>query len=174
VSGRVGGWLVALAVASAALFAVVTAPRTPSPLGRGADAPPFELTRLEGQPLSLTSLRGKVVLINFWATWCKPCEDEMPAMDRLYASLRDQGFELVAISVDDGREEVERFQKRLGFSFPVLLDPEKLVSERYQTYRFPESFLVDRDGVIVERYIGPKEWDAPAYVERVRQLLSQG
>ena len=173
-SARVGGWLIALAVAAAALFAVATAPRTPPPLGRGAQAPAFELTRLEGGTLSLGELRDRVVLVNFWATWCKPCEDEMPAMDRLYANLRDEGFELVAISVDDGREEVERFQERLGLAFPILLDPDKGVSQRYQTYRFPESFLVDREGVIVERYIGPKEWDAPAYEKRVRRLLEAG
>ena len=95
-------------------------------------------------------------------------------MGRLYTSLRDHGFELVAISVDDGREEVERFQARLALPFPVALDPDKRVAERYQTYRFPESYLVDRQGRIVERYIGPKDWDAPAYVERVRRLLSEG
>jgi len=168
---RPGPWLVAIAVAAAAVFAVVTAPRTPPPLGRGAAAPGFELASLDGGAVSLASLRGQVVLVNFWATWCAPCEDEMPAMGRLYESLREQGFELLAISVDDTEAEVRQFRERLGIPFPVLLDPDKQVAERYQTHRFPESFLVGRDGVIVERYIGPKEWDAPLYLERVRSLL---
>jgi peroxiredoxin len=171
---RAGPWLLAVAVAAAAMFAVLTAPSTPPPLSRGGDAPDFRLASLDGRERSLESVRGQVVLLNFWATWCKPCEDEMPAMGRLYTALRDQGFELLAVSVDEGEEEVRSFQERLGLPFPVLLDPDQAVAERYQTYRFPESFLVDRDGVIVERYVGPKEWDSPAYVERVRELLSQG
>lgn len=93
-------------------------------------------------------------------------------MARLYEQLRGQGFELLAISVDDTSEVVREFRDRLAIPFPVLLDPDKQVSEQYQTYRFPESFLVDRDGVIVERYIGPKPWDAAEYVERVRGLLA--
>jgi peroxiredoxin len=169
---RRGTWLVALVVASAAGFALLTAPRTPPPLGRGSQAPDFSLPRLEGgSEVSLASLRGQVVLVNFWATWCKPCEDEMPAMGRLYHQTKDAGFALLAVSIDEGREEVDRFQERLALPFPILLDPEKQVAQRYQTYRFPETFLVDREGVIVERYIGPKDWDSPAYLARVQRLL---
>jgi peroxiredoxin len=163
---------VATAVAAAAVFAVVSAPRTPPPLGRGAAAPPFELAKLDGGAVSLASLRGQVVLVNFWATWCAPCEEEMPAMARLYQALRDQGFELLAISVDDTPEDVRRFKERLAIPFPVLLDTDKQVSELYQTYRYPESFLIDRHGVIIERYIGPKAWDASEYIERVRSVLA--
>ena len=170
---RSGPWLVAAVVGVAATFAVVTAPRTPSPLGRGADSPPFSLVDLDGGSHSLEDLRGRVVLLNFWATWCKPCEDEMPAMGRLYTALKEQGFELLAISVDDGDAEVRSFRDRLSLRFPVLLDQGKQVSKLYQTYRFPESFLVDRDGVIVERYIGPKEWDSPAYLARIQRLLAE-
>jgi len=154
------------------LFSLFTGSGTPPPLGRGSVAPPFLLERLEGgDAVQLSEHRGQVVLINFWATWCKPCEDEMPAMERLYAELRDQGFLLLAVSVDDEKAPVTAFQERLSLSFPILLDPDKKASQAYQTYRFPESFLVGRDGVIVERYIGPKPWDARAYVERIRRLL---
>jgi thiol-disulfide isomerase/thioredoxin len=111
------------------------------------------------------------VLLNFWATWCKPCEDEMPAMENLYQELRDRDFELVAISVDDDRRMVEEFSSRMGLTFPVLLDPEKRVSDAYQSYRFPESYLIDREGVLVARYIGPRQWDADPYVDRIRRLL---
>jgi peroxiredoxin len=123
--------------------------------------------------VNLESVSGEVVLVNFWATWCKPCEDEMPAMERLYRTLSGSGFELIAISVDDDRALVERFAGRLGLSFPILLDPQHEVATAYQTFRFPESLLVGRDGVIVERYIGPKEWDAAAYVTRIRKLLAE-
>ncbi len=165
----------ALAVLAAAAFALVSLPDTPPPLGRGSDAPDFVLPTLDGgSEVSLDALRGRVVLLNFWATWCKPCEDEMPAMGRLYEALRGEDFELLAVSVDDGEEEVVEFHERLSLSFPVLLDPEKRVAREYQTFRFPETFLIGPDGVVVERYIGPKDWDAPAYVERLRKLLEAG
>jgi peroxiredoxin len=169
-----GTWLIAAAVAAAAAFALYTAPDTPPPLMRGSEAPDFALSDLGGQRISLAGLRGQVVLVNFWATWCKPCEDEMPAMERLHQRMAGQGFQLLAISEDDERGTVEAYRKRLGLSFPILLDPDKQVSERYQTYRFPESFLIGRDGVVVERYIGPKDWDTEAYVARIRRLVESG
>ena len=172
-TSRLGPWLVGLAVAAAGLFAIWTSPATPPPLGRGSDAPDLRLPALDGTPVSLRELRGRVVLINFWATWCKPCEEEMPAMERLYGELRPDGFELLAISADDAEADVSGFAARLGLSFPVLRDVDKAVAREYQTFRFPESFLVDREGVVVERYIGPKDWDAPSYVDRVRRLLAE-
>ena len=171
-AGRVGPWLIGLAVASAAIFAVLYAPGAPPPVGRGTPAPDFELERLgSSSPVSLSDLRGRVVLVNFWATWCEPCKEEMPAMERLYQAHREAGFELLAISVGEEPEPVRAFRDQVGFTFPVLLDPEKKASGDYQTYRFPESFLVDADGVVVERYIGPKSWDHEAYVERVGRLI---
>lgn len=174
-AGRLGPWLVAAVVAVAVLFALFSAPRVPPPLGRGSDAPDFELPRLaEGAPISLSALRGEVVLLNFWATWCKPCEDEMPAMQRLYGALHDEGFQLLAVSVDDEPGVVAEFRDRLNLTFPILMDSDKRVAQAYQTYRFPESFLVGRDGRVVERYVGPRDWAATAYVERIRRLLRDG
>jgi peroxiredoxin len=153
-------------------WALLTADRTLDPIEPGRPAPTFSLPVLGGEDsLALGSLRGKVVLLNFWATWCKPCEDEMPAMENLYRALGPRDFELVAVSVDEDRGTVEEFVGRLGLSFPILLDPEKRVSNAYQSYRFPESYLIDRDGVLVARYIGPREWDSPAYLDRIRRLL---
>jgi peroxiredoxin len=166
--------LVGAAVVAAALLALFST-SSPPPLGRGSPAPGFELPRLSASgSLSLAELRGKVVLINFWATWCKPCEDEMPAMEELYRTLQPEGFELIAISVDDEVAPVASFREQLGLSFPILMDSEKEVASAYQTHRFPESFLVGRDGVVVERYIGPKDWAAPVYVDRIRRLLGSG
>lgn len=169
--GRGFVW-VALLLAGAAVFALLVSQDTPDPVGRGTPAPAFALEPAAGgAPIELAKLRGKVVLLNFWATWCEPCEAEMPAMQRLYRELRVEGFELLAISVDDTVEPVVAFQRRLGLDFPILHDPGKQVAEAYQTFRYPESLLVDRRGVIVERYIGGKEWDGRAYVERIRRLL---
>lgn len=145
------------------------------PVARGARAPEFDLPLLgSSKRITLADIDGQVVLLNFWATWCKPCEDEMPAMDRLYRALQPEGFEMLAVSVDEESGLVERFRERLGVSFPILFDPAQDVSRRYQTTGFPESLLIDRDGMIVERYIGPRDWDHATYAERIRKLLKEG
>ncbi len=172
---RVGPWLIGGTLAVAAAFAVWSVDEGGEAVGRGTRAPPFALTRLSGgPPVDLADLRGRVVLVNFWATWCKPCEDEMPAMERLYRRLQPEGFELLAVSVDADVEPVRAFQERLGLSFPILLDPEQRVARSYQTFRFPESLLIGPDGVVIERYVGGKEWDTEPYVERIRRLLRAG
>jgi len=170
--GRVGSWLLAAGVAVATLFALFLTADTPAPVGRGTPAPAFELPLLGGgSSLGVEQFRGKIVLLNFWATWCEPCKDEMPAMERLYRTLADSDFELLAVSVDEDEATVDAFVKSLGLSFPILMDPSKKVAIEYQTFRFPESLLVGRDGVILERYVGPKDWDADAYRDRIRRLL---
>jgi len=160
-------------LAVAALALVISGQGHAPPLRPGGPAPGFVLPDLDGREVRLGELRGKVVLVNFWATWCKPCEDEMPAMQRLHDALAPAGFELLAVSVDDTEEPVREFQERLGLRFPILMDPAKDVADSYQSFRFPESFLVDRDGTLVARYIGPRDWDAPAYVDRIRRLLGE-
>ena len=169
-----GAWLLGVGLGAATLFVLWTAPETPSPVGRGSEAPAFELPSLDGGSASLADAAGQVLLVNFWATWCKPCEDEMPAMEKLYRDLADEGFLLVAISVDDDPELVRAFRERLQLSFPILLDPDATVAKRYQTYRYPESFLIGPGGDVVERYVGPKRWDEGAYVQRIRKLLAGG
>ncbi len=171
-ASRIGAGGIVAAVLAAALLAWFFAGEAPEPVDRGSTAPPFELPRIgEAGSLSLASLRGKVVLLNFWATWCEPCEKELPAMQRLHRELSGSSFELVAVSVDADQDPVLRFQKRLGLGFTLLLDADQRVARSYQTFRFPETLLIGRDGVILERYVGPKEWDAPVYLDRIRRLL---
>ena len=174
-SGSWAGWIVGgLALAVAALL-ISLGETVPPPLTRGVAAPDFEVPALStGTPISLEGLRGQVVLVNFWATWCKPCEDEMPAMERLYRRLQPAGFELLAVSVDDDPAVVEQFRDRLGVSFPIAMDSSQEVSRLYQTTGYPESLLIDREGRVVERYIGPKDWDFGIYVERIQKLLESG
>jgi peroxiredoxin len=164
----------ALLLAALAAWLLLRDARPAAPLLPGAGAPDFTLPSLADGEVSLRALRGRVVLLNFWATWCKPCEDEMPAMERLHRSLEGRPFELLAISVDAGREEVVAFRERLGLRFPILLDPRKRVAGAYQSFRFPESWLVDAEGHLVERYVGPREWDAPEYRDRILRLLPGG
>lgn len=93
-------------------------------------------------------------------------------MERLYEQLAPEGLELLAVSVDDSREAVEKFREGRDLSFPILLDPERRVSRLYQTFRYPETLLVDRDGMVVERYVGPRDWDDPLYLARLRRLIA--
>jgi peroxiredoxin len=172
-ASRASSGLVAAGVIAAALLAWFFAGEAPPPVDRGVRAPAFELPRVgPGDPVSLESLRGQIVLLNFWATWCKPCEEELPAMERLHQALSGGGFQLVAVSVDADPGPVIEFRDRLGLGFTLLLDADQRVARSYQTFRFPESLLIGRDGVILERYVGPKDWDAPAYIERIRSLLA--
>jgi peroxiredoxin len=175
VSNRAGTLAVALLLLAGLAWVVFGSERPAAPVGEGHPAPDFTLRALDDGEVSLAALRGRVVLVNFWATWCKPCEDEMPAMQRLYQALDGggDGFELLAVSVDEGDEEVRAFRDRLALGFPILRDPEKRAAGAYHTFRFPESWLVDADGVVVARYVGPREWDDPVYVQRIRRLIAE-
>lgn len=173
------GWLLAIAVVALAAALILLGEGSPAPLRRGDAAPDFDLPVMggggggEAGQRALADYAGQVVLVNFWATWCKPCEEEMPAMERLYKELSPRGFELLAISVDEQSDVVEAFLARMALSFPVLHDADQSVSRSYQTMGYPESLLLDRRGVIVERYVGPKPWDEPDYVRRVERLLDE-
>ena len=169
---RAGSWVLAAVVAAAVGFALWTSSSVSDPIGRGSTAPPFTLPERPGPgERSLASLRGEVVLLNFWATWCEPCEREMPAMERLHEKLSPEGLHLVAVSVDESSEPIDQFRARFKLTFPILWDPDKRASDAYQTYRYPETLLIGRDGIVVERYIGPREWDSPLYEARLRRLL---
>lgn len=173
--GGLLGWLIAGAVLAAVVSLILLGDsQVPPPLGRGAAAPDFTLPTLAdpGAEVSLAGLRGHVVLVNFWATWCKPCEDEMPSMEQLYRRLAPKGFELIAVSVDEETAPVAEFQRRLSITFPIALDPQQATSRLYQTTGFPESLLVDRNGIIVERYVGPRDWSI--YRERIERLIAGG
>ncbi len=161
-------------IAVAILLVVLFSEQPSTPLGQGSPAPVFSLPNLEGSETSLEDFRGRVVLLNFWATWCKPCKDEMPSMERLYQELREEGFELVAVSVDEEAAPVLEFRDRYELTFPILLDAEMYVSPLYQTYRYPESLLIDRKGTIISRFVGPRDWSDPIYVTKIRDLLAGG
>jgi peroxiredoxin len=141
-------------------------------LGKGAPAPDFSLPDLDGKMTSLADYRGKVIFLNIWATWCPPCVEEMPSMEKLYQELKGEGFEILAVSVDvSGGEAVIPFMKKHGLSFPALLDTKGSVKSLYQTTGVPESFIIDKDGIIAEKIIGPKDWASPGAIRSIRNLI---
>ena len=134
-------------------------------------APDFSLKDAHGRSLSLSSLRGKVVLINFWATWCPPCKAEMPSMNRLYNEIRNRGFEIVAISTDNSLSTIRDFLARNRIDFPVLFDETKSVTRQYHVFSMPTTFLIDRSGMIVEKFYGEEDWTDPVIRKKIERLL---
>jgi peroxiredoxin len=141
----------------------------------GQPAPEFSLADLKGNAVRLANLKGRVVFINVWATWCEPCRQEMPAMQALYTALAGPDFEMLAVSSDQSeRSVVERFVQTHRLSFPVLPDPELQVAGRYRVTGYPETFVIDRNGKVVAHEIGPRHWDAPDSIAAFRTLIARG
>lgn len=150
--------------------------REVTPVAVGATAPDFRAVDLAtGDSVSLHErYRGKVTLVNIWATWCVPCRAEMPSMDRLYGDLAPRGFAIAAVSVDEGSpDDVRAFGKELHLTFDLLQDRSTAIQRTYQTTGVPESFLLDRHGVIVKRVIGAHDWSSPANRALVTRLLDE-
>jgi len=138
----------------------------------GKTAPDFELQDASGNTWKLSSLKGKVVFINFWATWCKPCRDEMPSMEALNKAMAGQPFQMLAIVFNDDLDMANSFARRLGASFPVLANPGPELTEAYMITGVPETFLIDADGILRHKFIGPYEWDTPEMRNLVQELFS--
>jgi peroxiredoxin len=142
----------------------------------GARAPDFRAVDLAtGDSVSLREhYRGAVTLVNVWATWCVPCRVEMPAMEKAYQSLAPRGFRIAAVSIDEGSpEDVQAFARELGLSFDILQDRSTKVQQIYQTTGVPESFLLNRDGIIVKRVIGAQDWSSAVNRALIERLLDE-
>ncbi|MDH3685360.1 MAG: TlpA family protein disulfide reductase [Myxococcales bacterium] len=170
--------LVAAVLALAWLAGRPDAPLPPPPLGplrAPADRPPapdWSLPTAAGDRATLADFRGRVLILNFWATWCGPCRRELPALQALRESLAGEGLEVVAVSVDTSDPEaVARFARERGVRFPVLHDPSEEVARRYATAAWPTTFVIDRDGRQVYGIAGAWDWAAPETQAALRPLL---
>jgi peroxiredoxin len=157
----IAGLLLALAGAAQA----VVAPQ--------ATAPDFTLKSLEGRNLRLAEQRGQVVLVNFWATWCGPCKQEMPHLNRLYDKYRASGFVLLGVNVDEDLRQASGTAARFGLHFPVLLDTDKAVVRLYDLNSMPATVLIDRDGKVRYLHRGYREGLEAAYEQQIRELVKE-
>ncbi|WP_018131950.1 thiol-disulfide oxidoreductase ResA [Effusibacillus pohliae] len=141
-------------------------------VGPGQSAPDFSLADLNGRTVSLHDLKGKVVLLNFWGSWCDPCREEMPALETAYKQYKDKGFTVVGVNIAESRVTAKGFTDRFGVTFPVLLDSDRDVTlNRYKVGPIPTSFLIDKQGRVQEKFERPLTADLIA--SKVEPLLAQ-
>ncbi len=141
-------------------------------LEKGVVAPDFTFPDLNGKMVSLSDFRGKVVFLNIWATWCPSCVEEMPSMEKLYQEMKGEDFEILAVSIDvQGAKIVIPFIEKYKLSFPALIDSGGRIKRLYQTTGVPETFIIDKEGIIVQKIIGPRDWSSADAFRYFRNLL---
>jgi peroxiredoxin len=155
-----------------ALLVLASCNKNPGPIV-GRAVPEFTLPDLKGNSKSLASFRGQVVVLNFWATWCPPCIDEMPSLQRLSSALADKGVAVVAVSVDERFSDIVEFVDTYHVTFTVLHDEGKKVSRKYQTFKYPETYIVDRAGRLKSKVVGPRDWAAPSVIRDLVELAKE-
>jgi peroxiredoxin len=144
--------------------------RPPEPL----EAPDFTLPDVEGRSMRLRELRGKLVFLNFWATWCPPCRLEMPSMERLYQTFKPTEFAMLAVSIDrQGVEAVKPFMEELKLTFPALLDQTSAVARQYGLRGLPSTYLIDQDGRLIGAAVGGRDWSSTEAKDLIAGLLRQ-
>ncbi len=163
-AGLIGGLLVALVVVIATGMSVKV-------IGVGDKAPSFSIRTDSGVPISESSFGGRLLVLNFWATWCPPCIEEMPSLDRLQQALKDSGVVVVGLSVDTNETAYRQFLSRANVSFLTARDPEAVVGDRFGTYRYPETYVINSKGVVVQKIIGPAVWDDEKMINHIKSLL---
>ena len=136
-------------------------------------APDFTLESRSGKNLRLEEHRGEVVMLNFWASWCGPCRQEMPLMDELYSQYKDLGFTILAVNVDENRAEAHRFLEKVPVNYPILYDPESSVSELYEVQAMPTTVMIDRDGNARYLHYGYQPGYEDDYEQQIRELVRE-
>jgi len=155
-----------------ACFFLLTAMGTNAPAGaEKTRAPDFLLKDLSGKNFSLSSLKGKVIILNFWSITCPPCLSEMSSLNGLHNEMKSRGLEVVAVSSDRSVGEVNDYLNKKGFHFQILMDDARAASRLYKVFSLPTTFLIDRNGFIVERFFGAYDWADPDIRKKIEKLL---
>lgn len=139
----------------------------------GNPAPDFTLVDTKGKTWSLAELKGQVVFINFWATYCPPCREEMPSMQKIYTSLPPGKFKLLSILNNDRPDFADSLAATIGFTFPILVDPGSKVGRAYGLTGVPETYIVDKQGILREKFLGQRQWDSPGAMQMLMKYIEQ-
>jgi peroxiredoxin len=144
--------------------------RSPHPLTIGDSAPDFTVAAVPSGTLELKKYDQAVIVLNFWATWCPPCIEEAPSLEKFAERVRPQGVVVLGVSVDEDREALAGFVDKYRITYPIGVDPERALAARFGTFQFPETYILDRRGRVAEKVIGPINWDDPRILSFVQDL----
>lgn len=157
------------------VFVVMSQKQKFTLMSPGAEAIDFTLPDLEGKSHTLSSMRGNVIFLNVWATWCGPCKEEMPSMQFMHEKFKGQPFKIVAVSIDkDSVDVVKKFADELNLTFLILHDRKGRIKNTYKTTGVPESFIIDQNGIVAEKIWGPRDWSDPKNLFTIKNLLKNG
>ena len=151
---------------------IVSCGQQPKVAKVGEPAPDFTLVDITGKTWTLSELKGQVVFVNFWATWCPPCREEMPSMQNLYSMLPKDKFKMLAILNNDDPKMADFFAKKFNITIPILDDQKNNVGPQYGLTGVPETFIIDKEGVLREKFIGPAKWDSPGVVQMLMRYIN--
>jgi cytochrome c biogenesis protein CcmG/thiol:disulfide interchange protein DsbE len=165
-------WLLGLAaVLAAALIWVVYPTLEQRIVNAGDTAPDFKVVTDGGKTVSLSNFGGKLLVLNFWATWCPPCINEVPSLDAFQKEFKDKGVVVLGVSIDKNEKLYKRFLDRFRISFETTRDPDANISAEYGTFQFPETYLIDSHGKVVEKIISDQNWMDPQFIEHIKKML---
>ena len=159
---------IGILVLTVALVAVLASTLRDRLVVAGDSAPGFEVTTDSGRKISVDNFGGRVLVVNFWATWCPPCISELPSLNALAAELKGSGVVFLGISVDKDKAAYDKFLKKVKLNFETARDPEADISADYGTFKYPETYVISREGKVLEKFINEQPWMAPAIVARLR------
>jgi peroxiredoxin len=164
-------WVV-IVIAAVGVLWLALRPKPRGPVAMGEVAPGFTLQQLPSGKLSLAQYRGQVVVLNFWATWCPPCVMETPSLEQFASEMKSQGVAVIGVSVDQNPQQLEQFIQRYHLTYPIARDPDASLAHEYGTFKFPETYIIDRDGRVAEKIIGATDWVDPRMIEFVKSLTN--
>lgn len=166
--------LIIILFGAAVVFNIIRHQQAPSTIRVGLPAPDIELTDSNKSELKLSDLRGSVVFVNFWATWCPPCIEEIPSIERLSRYLAGNSeFKMVTIIYNDDMNKALGYMKKMGYTFPVYLDSGGFAAEKFGITGVPETYIIDKKGILRNKVIGPSDWDSPYVIESLTKLLNE-
>lgn len=168
--------LILIVAVGVAIFFYFSLRKNPETIAIGSKVPDFTALAEDGSQFELASMRGKVVLLNFWATYCHACTEEMPSLNSLASKFHSDSFQIIGISLDGVAKlawpAISEYRKIIPINFPVVLDESGAVADKYGTYMIPESYLIDTQGVLIRKMAGAVEWDNPLIIKEITDLLS--